>query len=174
MTLEPDEVIWHVLQEGRLIPVPPDADGLYRSGAFPGLWLDPAAPFARHPPPPRRRRPWRRHSPNTPRSSPVSPPSPPPRTTLSTSCNSDCRSACINVIMDDMARLLRGVFRETRHRKSSRGRVPGQGVVTMDQGKPGREVAVSLWCEILSDCPDGLTSYPCLRCRVPAARHAPT
>ncbi len=47
VALEPDEVIWHVLQEGRLIPVPPDADGLYRSRAFPGLWLDPAAPFAR-------------------------------------------------------------------------------------------------------------------------------
>lgn len=45
--LEPDEVVWHVLREGRLIPVPPDADGLYRSRAFPGLWLDPAALLAR-------------------------------------------------------------------------------------------------------------------------------
>jgi Uma2 family endonuclease len=45
--LEPDEVIWHVLQEGRLVPVPPDADGLYRSRVFPGLWLDPAALLAR-------------------------------------------------------------------------------------------------------------------------------
>jgi len=39
--LEPDEVLWHVLLEGRLVAVPPDADGLYRSRAFPGLWLDP-------------------------------------------------------------------------------------------------------------------------------------
>jgi hypothetical protein len=44
--LEPDEVIWHVLHEGRLVPVPPDADGLYRSRAFPGLWLDPQALLA--------------------------------------------------------------------------------------------------------------------------------
>ena len=39
--LEPDEVLWHVLLEGRLVGVPPDADGLYRSRVFPGLWLDP-------------------------------------------------------------------------------------------------------------------------------------
>jgi Uma2 family endonuclease len=45
--LEPDEVIWHVLQEGRLVAVPPDGDGLYRSRAFPGLWLDPQALLAR-------------------------------------------------------------------------------------------------------------------------------
>jgi Uma2 family endonuclease len=38
---EPDEVIWHVLQEGNLVRIPPDADGLYRSRVFPGLWLDP-------------------------------------------------------------------------------------------------------------------------------------
>ncbi|MDR3636570.1 MAG: Uma2 family endonuclease [Isosphaeraceae bacterium] len=41
--LEPDEVLWHVLQDGRLVVVAPDADGLYRSRAFPGLWLDPVA-----------------------------------------------------------------------------------------------------------------------------------
>jgi hypothetical protein len=35
--LEPDEVLWHVLREGRLVTVPPDADGLYRSRVFPGL-----------------------------------------------------------------------------------------------------------------------------------------
>jgi Uma2 family endonuclease len=45
--LDRDEVIWHVLQEGRLVPVPPDADGLYPSRVFPGLWLDPAALLAR-------------------------------------------------------------------------------------------------------------------------------
>jgi hypothetical protein len=32
--------------DGRLVAVPPDADGLYRSTAFPGLWLDPAAMLA--------------------------------------------------------------------------------------------------------------------------------
>jgi hypothetical protein len=41
--LGPDEVIWHVLREGRLVAVPPGADGLYRSEVFQGLWLDPAA-----------------------------------------------------------------------------------------------------------------------------------
>jgi Uma2 family endonuclease len=41
--IEPDEVFWHVLQEGRLVAVPPGADGLYHSRAFPGLWLDPQA-----------------------------------------------------------------------------------------------------------------------------------
>jgi hypothetical protein len=44
--LEPDEVIWHALREGRLIPVPPGADRLYRSEVFPGLWLDPRALMA--------------------------------------------------------------------------------------------------------------------------------
>jgi hypothetical protein len=45
--LEPDEVLWHVLHEGRLVPLPPDPDELYRSRAFPGLWLDPAALLVR-------------------------------------------------------------------------------------------------------------------------------
>ncbi len=45
--LEPDEVLWHVLHEDRLVAVPPDADGLYRSRVFPGLWLDPAALLVR-------------------------------------------------------------------------------------------------------------------------------
>jgi Uma2 family endonuclease len=44
--LEPDEVLWYVLHEGRLDAVPPDADGLHRSRIFPGLWLDPAALLA--------------------------------------------------------------------------------------------------------------------------------
>lgn len=43
---DPDEVIWHVRRDGRLVAVPPDADGLYRSTVFPGLWLDPAALLA--------------------------------------------------------------------------------------------------------------------------------
>lgn len=45
--LDPDEVLWHVLRDGRLVAVPPDLDGLHRSLAFPGLWLDPLALLAR-------------------------------------------------------------------------------------------------------------------------------
>jgi hypothetical protein len=30
-------------QDGRLVRVPPDPDGLYRSKTVPGLWLDPVA-----------------------------------------------------------------------------------------------------------------------------------
>jgi Uma2 family endonuclease len=47
-TIQPDEVLWHVLQEGRLVAMPPDGDGLYRSRTFPGLWLDPEALMARN------------------------------------------------------------------------------------------------------------------------------
>jgi Uma2 family endonuclease len=45
--MDPDEVIWHVLREGRLASIPPGADGLHRSEVFPGLWLDPAALLTR-------------------------------------------------------------------------------------------------------------------------------
>jgi hypothetical protein len=45
--LEPDEVLWHVLDRDRFVRVPPDGDGLYRSRVFPGLWLDPVALLAR-------------------------------------------------------------------------------------------------------------------------------
>jgi Uma2 family endonuclease len=45
-TIDPDDVHWHVRQGDRLVRVPPDPDGLYRSRVFPGLWLDPAAFFA--------------------------------------------------------------------------------------------------------------------------------
>jgi Uma2 family endonuclease len=41
--LDPDEVIWHALREGRLEAIPPGEGGLYRSHVFPGLWLDPLA-----------------------------------------------------------------------------------------------------------------------------------
>ena len=41
--LDPDQIFWHVRRVERLVAVPPDQDGLYRSEAFPGLWLDPAA-----------------------------------------------------------------------------------------------------------------------------------
>ena len=34
---------WFVLREGRFEPLPLTAAGHYQSGAFPGLWLDPAA-----------------------------------------------------------------------------------------------------------------------------------
>jgi Uma2 family endonuclease len=44
--LAPDEVHWHVLEGGRLRALAPDADGLYRSRVFPGLWLDPGALLA--------------------------------------------------------------------------------------------------------------------------------
>lgn len=44
---EPEGIFWHVLREGRLVVVPPDADGLHRSRSFPGLWLDPSAFWGR-------------------------------------------------------------------------------------------------------------------------------
>jgi Uma2 family endonuclease len=34
------EIRWHILVEGRYQLLSPDADGLYRSRIFPGLWLD--------------------------------------------------------------------------------------------------------------------------------------
>jgi Uma2 family endonuclease len=42
ITNEPD-VRWFVLKDGQFQQMPPDAQGLLRSQAFPGLWLDPAA-----------------------------------------------------------------------------------------------------------------------------------
>jgi Uma2 family endonuclease len=44
--LDPDEVFWHVRRDDRFVRMPPDADGLFRSQCFPGLWLDPQALFA--------------------------------------------------------------------------------------------------------------------------------
>jgi Uma2 family endonuclease len=44
--LDPDEVLWFWLVQGAFKRVAPDADGLYRSVVFPGLWLDPAALLA--------------------------------------------------------------------------------------------------------------------------------
>ncbi len=41
--LDPFEVCWHVRREGRLVRTQPDPDGVYRSTAFPGLWLNPIA-----------------------------------------------------------------------------------------------------------------------------------
>jgi Uma2 family endonuclease len=42
-TIQPAEVLWHAVVDGRLREVAPDADGLLRSRGFPGLWLDPKA-----------------------------------------------------------------------------------------------------------------------------------
>ncbi len=41
--MDPDEIAWFAQEQGALKPHPTDADGLYRSTAFPGLWLDPQA-----------------------------------------------------------------------------------------------------------------------------------
>jgi Uma2 family endonuclease len=40
------EIRWHVLIEDRYAAMPPDADGVWRSRVFPGLWLDGAALLA--------------------------------------------------------------------------------------------------------------------------------
>ncbi len=45
--LDPEEVFWHALRDGRFERLPPGPDGLFRSETFPGLWLDPKALFAR-------------------------------------------------------------------------------------------------------------------------------
>ena len=37
------EIHWFASENGRFAALPPDADGLFRSRVFPGLWLDPAA-----------------------------------------------------------------------------------------------------------------------------------
>lgn len=34
------EVRWFAAKDGQFVPVPPDADGIYRSRVFPGLWLN--------------------------------------------------------------------------------------------------------------------------------------
>ena len=38
--LEQQEIRWHILVNGRYELMPADADGMWRSRAFPGLWLD--------------------------------------------------------------------------------------------------------------------------------------
>ncbi len=43
VALRQSRVFWFVLREGRFQELQPVADGLLRSQAFPGLWLDPAA-----------------------------------------------------------------------------------------------------------------------------------
>jgi hypothetical protein len=41
--IDPDEVFWFGQEQGILVARRIDDDGLYRSAAFPGLWLDPIA-----------------------------------------------------------------------------------------------------------------------------------
>jgi Uma2 family endonuclease len=43
-----EEIRWHELIDGRYRVFPPDADGLWRSRVFPGLWLDGKALLARN------------------------------------------------------------------------------------------------------------------------------
>lgn len=38
--MESNEIRWHILVNGRYQLLPPDADGIWRSRGFPGLWLD--------------------------------------------------------------------------------------------------------------------------------------
>jgi Uma2 family endonuclease len=46
VAIDPGEVLWFVRRGDRLEPLAPGPDGVFRSEAFPGLWLDPAALFA--------------------------------------------------------------------------------------------------------------------------------
>jgi Uma2 family endonuclease len=41
--IDPDEIYWFGQEDGALVRRPIGDDGLYRSTAFPGLWLDPLA-----------------------------------------------------------------------------------------------------------------------------------
>jgi hypothetical protein len=41
--IDPDEVFWFGQEQGVLVQRSIDADRLYRSSRFPGLWLDPQA-----------------------------------------------------------------------------------------------------------------------------------
>ena len=43
VSLDPREVIWHARRGDKFVRIPPDPDGIYRSAAFPGLWLDPSS-----------------------------------------------------------------------------------------------------------------------------------
>ncbi len=43
VALDTKEVHWHVRRDDKLVRIEPDADGIYRSAVFPGLWLDAAA-----------------------------------------------------------------------------------------------------------------------------------
>lgn len=43
VALRSKKVFWFVRRQGKFREMEPDADGIYRSKVFPGLWLDPAA-----------------------------------------------------------------------------------------------------------------------------------
>ena len=43
LALRSKRVFWFVLRSGKYQEMKPDADGIYRSRVFPGLWLDPEA-----------------------------------------------------------------------------------------------------------------------------------
>jgi len=43
--IEPEQVRWFVLRDGKYQEMTPGEDGIYRSEVFPGLWLDPKALF---------------------------------------------------------------------------------------------------------------------------------
>jgi hypothetical protein len=44
--LDPDRLHWFILRGDRFEELEPGPDGIYRSGVFPGLWLDPLALFS--------------------------------------------------------------------------------------------------------------------------------
>jgi Uma2 family endonuclease len=44
--LHDQSIHWHFLQDGKFELLTPGSDGIYRSRAFPGLWLDPIRLFA--------------------------------------------------------------------------------------------------------------------------------
>jgi Uma2 family endonuclease len=46
VALAPPAIFWFVLRDGRFVEKSPDAEGLYRSEVFPGLWLEPTALFS--------------------------------------------------------------------------------------------------------------------------------
>jgi Uma2 family endonuclease len=43
VAIDPNEVFWYVRRGDQLVRLSPGEDGIYRSEAFPGLWLDPVA-----------------------------------------------------------------------------------------------------------------------------------
>ena len=45
-SVDPDEILWHLLEDGRYVVLSPDQEGVFRSQVFPGLWLDPKALLA--------------------------------------------------------------------------------------------------------------------------------
>jgi Uma2 family endonuclease len=46
LVIDPPQIVWRELHEGRYRPIPPGPDGILRSTVFPGLWLEPEAALA--------------------------------------------------------------------------------------------------------------------------------